>query len=80
MPNVESVIVPTLARYIDVTKLEKLLKKIFNEDIAVFVSVPHPTQGASPDSSVFDVWLRKMSQEKNGVFSFTAPRHLNEVG
>jgi hypothetical protein len=40
MPNVESVIVPTLARYIDVTKLEKLLKKIFNENIAVFVSVP----------------------------------------
>ena len=48
MPNVESVIVPTLARYIDVTKLEKLLKKIFNENIAVFVSVPRPAQGASP--------------------------------
>ncbi|PMD57525.1 uncharacterized protein K444DRAFT_614920 [Hyaloscypha bicolor E] len=52
MPNVESVIEPTLARYIDATKLEKLLKKIFNEDIAVY--------------------------EKNGVFSFTAPRHLTE--
>jgi hypothetical protein len=41
MPNVESVIEPTLARYIDATKLEKLLKKIFNEDIAVYVSLPH---------------------------------------
>ena len=75
MPDVESVIEPTLARYIDSTKLEKLLKKIFDQDIAVFVSVPHSIRAASG----LDLWLRTMSQEKNGVFSFTAPRRLTEV-
>lgn len=59
MPNVESIIEPTLARYIDATKLEKLLKKIFNEDIAVYVSLPHTVRGGPSGYFQFRVVAEK---------------------
>lgn len=41
MPDVDNVIEPTLASYIDQKKLQKLLEKIFGQEIVVYVSGQH---------------------------------------
>jgi hypothetical protein len=38
MPDVENVIQPVLAAYIDQKKLQRLLEKIFGQEIIVYVS------------------------------------------
>lgn len=41
MPDVENVIEPILAAYIDQKKLQRLLEKIFGQEIVVYVSGQH---------------------------------------
>jgi hypothetical protein len=41
MPDVENVIEPILAAYIDQKKLQRLLEKIFGQEIVVYVSGKH---------------------------------------
>lgn len=41
MSDVENIIEPILAAYIDQKKLQKLLEKIFGQEIVVYVSGQH---------------------------------------
>lgn len=44
MPDVDNVIEPILASYIDQKKLQKFLEKIFGQEIVVYVSGQHLQQ------------------------------------
>jgi hypothetical protein len=67
MPDVESTIAPKLAAYIDSTKLEKLLKGIFGEDILVYVSVAHLAKAETGDIQFRGVADNNVSGKEWGV-------------
>jgi hypothetical protein len=48
MPDVENTIEPRLAGYIDKSKLEALLEKIFKRKIVVYVGAPTPFSQVRP--------------------------------
>ena len=78
MPDVENVIEPILAAYIDQKKLQKLLEKMFGQEIVVYVSGQHLLHSGAGQLQL-RLWLIIHVQSKNERFIFTAPRLLTEV-